>query len=100
MAVFSRYRSIWDIIDGMSTDKKDISKVRRNIDDAFQVAEEDRRKKLISQRIDIARSGIATYQKGDIVEAIRLFHTYIRVLEEIKNVAEGGLMPSCFDLKK
>lgn len=84
----------------MATKNKSFSQVRQNIESAMEAAEEERRKKLLNQRLSLARSGILAYQKRQFAEAVKAFHAYIRILEEIKNVAEGELMPSYFDLKK
>jgi len=80
--------------------KKLVMSRRSRIENAHEVAEEERRKKLLSQRLDLARSGIQFYREGKVTDAIRSFHSYIRILEEVKNVGEGELFPSCFDLKR
>jgi hypothetical protein len=73
---------------------------RRRIQKEIENAEEDRRKRLLNQRIDIARSGVAAFQKHKIGEAVKAFHTYIRILEDLKGCGEGGLNPTMFDLRK
>lgn len=75
------------------------NQVRRKIESAMEQAEEERHKRLLSRRLELARNGVAYYQRGQITDAVKAFHSYIRILEELKNVSEGGLMPSCFDLK-
>lgn len=76
------------------------SQVRKNIESAIEQAEEDRKRKLLNQRLDLARAGIAAYQRKQLTEAVKNFHAYLRILEEVKNVAEGGLMPTYFDFKR
>jgi len=73
------------------------SNVRRNIQNAIEHQEEERRKKLLQQRLDIARQGVAAYQKKRIGDAVRCFHAYLRILEELKDVGDGGLLPKHFD---
>jgi hypothetical protein len=77
-----------------------ISAVRKNIENAIEMAEEDRIRKLLSKRLEIARTGLGAYQRGDVAEAVKLFHTYLRILEETKDVGEGELTPALFDIKK
>lgn len=84
----------------MSGNEQAFSLVRRRIERALEVAEEERRQKLLSFRLDFVRTGIIAFQKGNYVVAVQNFHAYIKILEDTKNVGEGGLIPSCFDLKK
>jgi hypothetical protein len=74
--------------------------VRKRVEKTIEVAEEERRRKLLIQRIDLARSGILAYNAGRVADAVKAFHSYLRILEEVKNVREGALTPSCFDMKK
>lgn len=67
---------------------------------ALDAAEEERRKKLLNQRIDIARSGVLAYQRHRLGDAVKAFQSYIRILEELKGCPEGGLMPTMFDFKR
>lgn len=70
------------------------------VDSAMELAEEDRKRKLLGQRIEVARVGMAAYQEGKIKQALESYHTYLVLLEEAKGVAEGGLLPLHFDTKK
>jgi len=79
---------------------KDVNAVRKKIETSIVNAEEERRKKLLLLRLQLARSGIAAYQNGRIAEAVNSYHAYLKLLEDSKNVGEGGLMPSCFDFRK
>ena len=83
----------------MATEEKK-SKVRQRIDKAMELADEERRKKLLQQRLELARSGLVAYQRRQIPEAVRSFHAYIKILEDTKNVSEGHLTPLQFDLRK
>lgn len=75
-------------------------KRKRGIQAALDAADEERRRKLQGQRIDIARIGVLAYQKHKVGDAAVAFHSYIRILEELKGCQEGGLMPTHFDFKK
>lgn len=76
------------------------SKRRNSIQVALDQADQDRKRKLLSQRIDIARAGVLAYQKHRVGDAAKSFHSYIRILEELKGCREGGLIPTMFDFKK
>src|SRR5262245_10903887 len=72
---------------------------RRRIQKQIEDAERDQQRRLFRQRIDIANAGVRAYQNKRFQEAVLNFTQYLRVLENYKNVPEGGLNPSCFDLK-
>ena len=76
------------------------SKVRQRIDKAMEAADDERHKKLLQQRLELARSGLVAYQRHQLTEAVNAFHAYIRILEEDKNVSEGHLTPIQFDIRK
>lgn len=84
----------------MADDSTETKKRKRGIQAALDAADEERRRKLQGQRIDIARVGVLAYQKHKVGDAAKAFHTYIRILEELKGCQEGGLMPTHFDFKK
>mgnify|MGYP003393674209 CR=1 FL=1 len=73
---------------------------KKSLQAALDQAEDERRRKLLSQRIDIARSGVLSYQRHRAGDAVKSFHSYIRILEELKGCPEGGLMPTMFDFKR
>jgi hypothetical protein len=73
--------------------------VRKRIESALETADQERKRKLLLLRLDLARSGMAAYERGDITTAVRSYLGYLKLLEEAKNVPEGGLMPSHFNLK-
>lgn len=84
----------------MSEEGKYISYARRKVENELKRAEEERRRKLLYKRIEFARLGLVSYQKHKMGEAIKAFQAYIKILEELKGVGEGGLGPSHFDSKK
>jgi hypothetical protein len=72
----------------------------QSVQGSVDSAEEERRKKLLNYRLDVARRGIVAFKNNQLMEAVNSFHQYLMILEEVKNVAEGGLSPACFDVKK
>jgi hypothetical protein len=70
------------------------------VESAIELAEEDRKRKLLGQRIEVARAGMAAFQAKQIKPALEAYHTYLALLEEAKGVAEGGLLPLHFDVKR
>ena len=68
--------------------------------DAFEQAQEDRRRDLFRQRLELAKQGVSKFQSKEMGRSALAFHSYIRVLEELKGVPEGGLNPSHFDVRK
>ena len=73
--------------------------LRSKIQSAIEQAQEDRKREMFRQRVEIARTGIRQFDQKNIQEAVNLFYTYIRILEEWKGVQEGGLMPSHFNMQ-
>lgn len=71
--------------------------VRRRVEQAQQRTDEELRRKLLSQRIEIARMGIAAYKNRQMGEAVRHYFSYLRILEQVKKSLEGQLHPSMFD---
>ena len=67
---------------------------------AFERAEEERRRRLMASRFQVARSGIKAYETGDYKQAVQDFQTYIHIIEEAKSVEAGGLLPQHFDREK
>jgi hypothetical protein len=85
---------------GASGKDRGLRSARQHIQDAIEQAAEEHKRRLRTHRIELARRGVAAYEQRKITEAVRSFHTYLRVLEEIKGCAEGGLSPALFDNKK
>src|SRR4051794_17214103 len=79
---------------------KHVDRVRRSIEKKIENAEREQKNKLLSYRLELARSGIEAYKKHKIRESLTAFLSYLKVLEEIKNVGEGGLTPACFNKKE
>ncbi|MBI2711686.1 MAG: hypothetical protein HYX41_02320 [Bdellovibrio sp.] len=79
---------------------KSISYARKRIETQIEFQEKERKRKLENTRLELARAGISAYQRRKLTEAVNHFLTYIKILEEIKDVSPGGLLPSHFDAKQ
>jgi len=55
---------------------------------------------LYEKRLDHARMGFKQYRDHKVMDAVQSYHTYLKILEEWKQVPEGGLRPDHFDAKK
>lgn len=84
----------------MSIKSAQAEHVRKRIEKLNKQAEDERKRKLLHHRIDIAKAGIAYYQRGRIPDAVRSFATYLKIIEETKQVDDGGLVPTCFEFPK
>src|SRR5690348_4599516 len=84
----------------MAQKDRTLSYVRRKIERDIEQREEERRRKLKAQRLEVARTGISAYKSRRFAEAVRNFLKYIAVLEDIHQVSAGGLTPKHFDQKK
>lgn len=74
-------------------------RIRSKIQESIERAEDERKRELFRRRIELARNGVVKYKGRNFPEAVRAFHTYLRILEEFKGVGDGGLRPSLFDKK-
>lgn len=83
----------------MANKDKSLINARKRIEASIELAEGERKHKLLNHRIEIAQAGIVAFQRKQIGVAVRNFHMYIKVLEEVKGVGEGGLTPGQFDSK-
>lgn len=81
-------------MDDASSLKK--SRIARQIEEA----KERHRTEMYERRIETARNAFTDLKQGKFNEAVKGFHTYIRILEEGKGVSPGGLEPSLFDQTK
>lgn len=76
------------------------AQIRDQIEKNRVRAEEKRIADLMRMRMEVARKGISAYKDGRVTDAIKEYHSYLKILEESKNVAENGLTPNLFDKNK
>ncbi len=83
----------------VKTKEEQSKELRSRIQKSIDNAREEQKKELFKKRVELARVGVD--QKGNIKssESVGAFESYLRILEEMKKVKEGGLTPSHFDKK-
>jgi hypothetical protein len=74
--------------------------VRDRLQEQIDQAEEAARKEQFRKRMELARAGVRFFVMRRYAEAVKAFHSYLAVLEDHKQVPEGGLSPQHFDLKE
>lgn len=84
----------------MANQSDELSQVRKNIEKSMEIADRERKQKLQTQRLEFARVGIESFKMRNLGEAVKAFQNYLKTLEELKDVPEGKLSPSNFDIKK
>lgn len=72
-------------------------KILGEIQRTIEKGEQDRRKELFRQRLELARTGVKNFQERKLGDAAKAFYSYLRILEDYKGVAENGLTPNLFD---
>ena len=75
-------------------------KKKSKIQQALEQAAEDHKREMTRRRIELARSGVRSYYTRRFSDAVKAFQMYLKILENWKNVPEGKLNPSYFDVKK
>jgi hypothetical protein len=80
-------------------EKRAVTRARRNAELQMEYNEKMHRLAMLRRRIELAQSGVRAYQARKIPEAVRAFHSYLRILEDWKSVPEGKLTPGHFDVK-
>src|SRR3954462_12349211 len=83
-----------------SNKKESRGVARRRIQMAMERAEEERRRKLLQKRLELARIGVRAYDAHNFALAVQSFNTYLKILEDSKGVGDGMLSPAHFDQKK
>ncbi|HTL12324.1 MAG TPA: hypothetical protein VL588_07540 [Bdellovibrionota bacterium] len=84
----------------MAKDEKIGHRIRENIQANIQRAEATQRREFFKHRVDVAKEGIKHYKNQEFPQAVTAFKKYIRILEEWKSAAEGGIAPTFFDKSK
>lgn len=74
--------------------------LRNKIQRSIEIAQEEQKRELLRHRIEVARKGLKQYDTKQYTDAVRSFITYIRILEDWKQVAPGALGPGSFDIQK
>jgi hypothetical protein len=77
-----------------------LSRTKQSIAAAMEQAEANKRREMMKLRVDLARKGVAAFEHHSAAEAAMAFKTYLRLLEEIKEVKVGGLHPGLFDKER
>lgn len=80
-------------------EKRAISRARRHAEMQMEYNEKMHRLAMLRRRIELAQSGVRAFETHKITEAVKNFHSYLRILEDWKGVPEGKLTPSHFDVK-
>lgn len=75
-------------------------RIRSKIQEQIDQARAEHQRELMKRRIELARQGFRYYQQHQISDAVKAFHTYLRIVEDWKGVPEGGLHPKLFDRQK
>jgi hypothetical protein len=81
-------------------ERRATTRARRHAELQTEYNEKMHRLAMLRRRIELAQTGVRCYEIGKISEAVRNFHSYLRILEDWKQVGEGKLMPSHFDKKE
>lgn len=76
-----------------------MTRARRNAELQMEYAEKMHRLAMLRRRIQLASAGVHAYSQGKIPEAVKNFHSYLRILEDWKSVSEGKLSPSLFNVE-
>jgi hypothetical protein len=84
---------------GPPKEKRAISRARRAAEAQMEYQEKQHRIAMLRRRIQLAQAGVHAFETGRIPEAVKNFHSYLRILEDWKGVPEGKLTPSNFDVK-
>jgi len=80
-------------------EKRAITRARRHAEMQMEYNEKAHRLAMLRRRIELAQSGVRAFENKKITDAVKAFHSYIRILEDWKGVPEGKLTPSHFDVK-
>ncbi len=85
---------------GQKKQSEQLKQARSRIQSVIEQAEQEHRRLLLRKRIELANAGVRAYQTKHFSDAVKSFHSYLRILEDWKGVAEGGLSPAHFDAQK
>jgi hypothetical protein len=77
-----------------------ITLARKRAQEQMERALEEQRRIRQRRRVEIAKHGVRSYDQRKIGEAVKHFHLYLQILEELKDVGPGQLRPNLFDKEK
>jgi hypothetical protein len=80
-------------------EKRAVSRARRNAELQMEYNEKMHRLAMLRRRIELAQAGVRAFENHKIPEAVKAFHSYLRILEDWKGEPEGKLTPAHFDVK-
>jgi hypothetical protein len=66
----------------------------------MQKVERDQLLQSARRRLEIAMTGVKANEQHKYIEAVKHYHAYLKVLEEVKGIPEGGLVPSHFNIQQ
>ncbi len=81
------------------TKEEQKQELRSRIQESIDKARDDQKRELFKRRVELARLGVDKFGSAKAAESVGAFESYIRLVEEMKKVKEGGLTPSHFDKK-
>ncbi|MBI3534107.1 MAG: hypothetical protein HY072_01295, partial [Deltaproteobacteria bacterium] len=79
---------------------KESKRPRSKIQASLDKAREDQRLDIFRKRVDHVKQGLSAFDNNRHSDAIKFFTTYLRIIEDWKDVSPSGLSPSRFDHKK
>lgn len=82
-----------------ASEKRGITRARRNAELQMEYNEKMHRLAMLRRRIELAQAGVRAFETKKFPEAVKNFHSYLRILEDWKSVPEGKLTPSHFEVK-
>ena len=74
-------------------------RARKHVEQQIKAQQDAKRRHLITKRLEYVTGGVKAFEQKKVVEAVIFYQQYIKLLEEHKGVAEGGLVPTCFDVE-
>jgi hypothetical protein len=74
--------------------------IKTRVEKQLERQAEEQRRKLLKNRVQIAREGATYYQRKHFPEACKKYYQYLYILEIWKKCKKNELSPSLFDVKK
>lgn len=84
----------------MGSRDEELKRARAEVEQRNKQAEEERRRQILKRRIEVATAGVKAYKAKKMADAVKSFQTYLKILEDWKEVGKGGLTPAVFDRKR